>query len=134
MLTYVEVHPLAPCCGFRMTAVLDGHRREFDCSGGPLALCGGNVVRGGEGGGGISLTRQQGLLKLWLLSFIGHLTSQQHAIVSQARICSDSRACCHTLVEVAGQTFLLTQSQYIDTGPTNHGADPITPDAKQGSK
>ena len=33
---------------------------------------------------------------------IGYLTSQQHASVSQGRICSDSFMCCHTEIEVAG--------------------------------
>ena len=42
--------------------------------------------------------------------FVGCLTSQQHASVSQGRICSDNFMCCHTEVEVADQTFYLTQS------------------------
>ena len=46
---------------------------------------------------------------------VGCLTSQQHASVSQGRICSDSFTCCHTEIEVADQTFHLTQSQYTDT-------------------
>ena len=41
--------------------------------------------------------------------------------------------CCHTEIEVAHQTFYLTQSQYTDTGPTSPSADPITPGAWQGS-
>ena len=65
--------------------------------------------------------------------FVGCLTSQQHASVSQGRICSDNFTCCHTQIEVADQTFYLTQSQYTDTGPTSPGADPITPGAWQGS-
>ena len=36
-------------------------------------------------------------------------------------------------IEVADQTFHLTQSQYTDTGPTSPSADPITPGAWQGS-
>ena len=63
--------------------------------------------------------------------FVGCLTSQQHASVSQGRICSDKFTCCHTEIEVADQTFYLTQSQYIDTGPTSPGADPIMPGAWQ---
>ena len=55
------------------------------------------------------------------------LTSQQHASVSQGRICSDNLTCCHTETEVADQTFY--QSQYTDTGPTSPRADPITPGA-----
>ena len=64
---------------------------------------------------------------------VGCLTSQQHASVSQGRICSDNFTCCHTEIEVADQTFYLTQSQYTDTGPTSPSADPITPGAWQGS-
>ena len=58
---------------------------------------------------------------------VGCLTSQQHASVSQGRICSENFTCCHTETEVADQTFHLTQSQYTDTGPTSPSADPITP-------
>ena len=65
--------------------------------------------------------------------FVGCLTSQQQASVSQGRICSDNFTCCHTEIEVADQTFYLTQSQYTDTGPTSSSADPITPGASQGS-
>ena len=36
-------------------------------------------------------------------------------------------------IEVADQTFYLTQSQYTDNGPTSPNADPITPGAWQGS-
>ena len=66
----------------------------------------------------------------WLLAC---LTSQQHASVSQGRICTDNFTCCHTEIEAADQTFHLTQSQYTDTGPTSPSADPITPGAWQGS-
>ena len=65
--------------------------------------------------------------------FVGCLTSQQHASVSQGRICSDNFTCCHTEIKVADQTFYLTQSQYTDTGPTSPSTDPITPGAWQGS-
>ena len=61
------------------------------------------------------------------------LTSQQHASVSQGRICADNLTCCHTEIEVADQTFYLTQSQYTVTGPTSPSADPISPGAWQGS-
>ena len=64
---------------------------------------------------------------------VGCLTSQQQASVSQGRICSDNFTCCYTEIEVADQTFYLTQSQYTDTGPTSPSADPITPGAWQGS-
>ena len=66
----------------------------------------------------------------WL---VGCLTSQQQASVSQGRICSDNFTYCHTEIDVADQTFYLTQSQYNDTGPTSPSADPITPGAWQGS-
>ena len=65
--------------------------------------------------------------------FVTCLMSQQHASVSQGRICSDNFTRCHTEIEVADQTFNLTQSQYTDTGPTSPSADPITPGAWQGS-
>ena len=42
---------------------------------------------------------------------VGCLTSQQHASVSQGRICTDNFTCCHTEIEAADQTFHLTQSQ-----------------------
>ena len=51
--------------------------------------------------------------------FVGCLTSQQHASVSQGRICTDNFTCCHTEIEAADPTFHLTQSQYTDTGPTS---------------
>ena len=63
------------------------------------------------------------------LLFVGCLTFQQHASVSQGRICSDSFTCCHTEIEVADQTLHLIQSQYTDTGPTNPSTNPITPGA-----
>ena len=71
--------------------------------------------------------------KRLLLLFVGCLTSQQHASVSQGRICLDNFTCCHTEIEVADQTFYLTQSQYTDTGSTSPSADPISPGAWQGS-
>ena len=67
-----------------------------------------------------------------LLLLVGCLTSRQHARVSQGRICFDSFTCCHIEIEVADQSFHLTQSQYTDTGPTSPSADPITPGAWQG--
>ena len=69
----------------------------------------------------------------WNCLFFGCLTSQQHASVSQGRICSDNFTCCHTEREVADPTFYLTQSQYTDTGTTSPSADPITPGSWQGS-
>ena len=70
---------------------------------------------------------------VWLWLLVGCLTSQQHASVSQGRICSDNFTCCHTEIEAADQTFYLTQSQYTDTGPTSPSTDPVTPGAGQGS-
>ena len=64
---------------------------------------------------------------------VGCLMSQQHASVSQGRICLDNFTCCHTEIEVADQTFNLTQSQYTDTVPTSPNTDPRTPGAWQGS-
>ena len=61
------------------------------------------------------------------------LTFQQHASVSQGRICEDNCTCCHTEIEVADQTFHLTQSWYTGTRPISPSADPITPSAWQGS-
>ena len=67
----------------------------------------------------------------WL--FVGCLTSQQHASLSQGWICSDNFTCGHTEIEVVDQTFYLTQSQYTDTGPTSPSTEPIMPGAWQGS-
>ena len=61
------------------------------------------------------------------LLFVGCLTSQQHACVSQGRICSDNFTCCHTEIEVADPTFHLTQSQYTDNRSTSPSTDPISP-------
>ena len=74
------------------------------------------------------------VLELWFVSWlVACLTYQQHASVSQGRICADKFTCCHTETEAADQTFPLTQSQYTDTGPTSPSIDPITPGAWQGS-
>ena len=71
---------------------------------------------------------------LEIIADVGYLAPQQHASVSQGRICTDNCTCCHTEIEVADQTFHLTQSQYTDTGPTSPSADPRTPGAWQGSQ
>ena len=68
-----------------------------------------------------------------LFCFVGCLTCQQHASVSQGRICTDNSTFCHTEIDVVDQTFYLTQSQYTDTGPTSASADPIMSGAWQGS-
>ena len=77
--------------------------------------------------------RQPNLLLSIACFFVGCLTSHQHASVSQGRICSNNFTCCHTEIEVADQTFHLTQSPYTDTGPTSPSTDPITTGAFQGS-
>ena len=82
---------------------------------------------------GISQSNKQSDNQPMLVLFVGCLSSQQHASVSQGRICTDNLTCCHTEIEAADQTFHLTQSQYTDTGPTSPSADPITPGAWQGS-
>ena len=63
------------------------------------------------------------------LLFVGCLTSQQHASGTDLL----NWTCCHTEIEIADQTFHVTQSQYTDTGPTNPSTDPITLGAWQGS-
>ena len=75
----------------------------------------------------------QSPILLFVCWLVGCLTSQLQASVSQGRICEDNFTCCHTEIEVADQTFYLTQSQYTDTGPISPSADPITPGAWQGS-
>ena len=65
--------------------------------------------------------------------FVGCLTSQQQAHVSQGQICIDNFTCCHTETEVTDPTFYLTQSQYTDTGPTSPSGDPIMPGTRQDS-
>ena len=63
---------------------------------------------------------------------VGCIASQQHASVSQGRICSDKFTGCHTEIEVADPTFHLTHSQYTDTRPASPSTDPITSGAWQG--
>ena len=66
-----------------------------------------------------------GLLLLLLLLFVGCLTSQQRASVSQERICSEKFTCCHTEVEVADQTS--PSHSVLTPGRPVPDADPITP-------
>ena len=80
----------------------------------------------------VSVQHHIQLSKQFVCCLLACLTSQQHASVSQGRICSDNFMCCHTEIEVADQTFHLTQSQYTDTGPTSPSTDPIAPGAWQG--
>ena len=106
------------------------------------------VVANGKvnGGGGVEdmwdkacsgnnsvVTNKERLCSQAWLSFVGCLTSQKQASVSQGRICSDNFTCCHTERAFADQTSQLTQSQYTDTGPTSPSADPITLGAWQAS-
>ena len=51
-----------------------------------------------------------------MLLFVGCLTSQQHACVSQGQICPDDCTYCHTEIEIADQTFYLIQLQCTDQG------------------
>ena len=88
----------------------------------------------GPGGGGESKgknqTRRRKTVSTATATAIVCLSPQQHASVSQGRICC---TCCHTEIEVADPTFYCTLSQYTDTRPISHSADPITPGAWQGS-
>ena len=98
-----------------------------------LLLCLSFVLGPGAGGGGaVTLFRPLQTHAYRVCLLVGCLTSQQHASVSQGRICTDNFTCCHTEIEAADRTFHLTQSQYTDTGPTSPSADPITPGAWQG--
>ena len=70
------------------------------------------------GGGGRQRERDRG-------SFVGCLTSQQHACAYQRRICKDNGKCCHTEIEVANQICYFIQSRYTDTRPTSPSIDPV---------
>ena len=74
------------------------------------------------------------IIVVMICLLVGCLTSQRQASVSQGRICTDNLTCCHTEIEVADQTFHLTQPHYTDTRPTSPSADPIPPGAWQGSR
>ena len=60
------------------------------------------------------------------LLFVGCLMSQQHASVSQGRICSDNCMCCQTEIEVADQTFYLTQTSYASVSQGRICSDNFT--------
>ena len=64
------------------------------------------VERGQLLWGKVSNLGERSELKLLL---VGRLTSQQHAVVSQAQFHEDNFMCCHTEIEAADQTFYLTQ-------------------------
>ena len=102
------------------------------CNGAVLVYCSGGSL-GVLQSGSLGALQWGSLGVLLVCLFVGCLSSQQHASISQGRICTDKFTCCHTEIEAADQTFHLTQSQYTDTGPTSPSADPITPGAWQGS-
>ena len=52
---------------------------------------------------------------MWLV-LVGCLTSQQHASVSQGRICSDNFTCCHTEIEVADQLSISPSHSILTPG------------------
>ena len=56
--------------------------------------------------------------------FVDCLMPQQHASVPEGQICSDNCTRWNTEIEVADQTYYLTQPQYTGTGPTSPSADP----------
>ena len=110
----VDAHPNAlaayHCVMFRCASQTT-HRRKKESS----AMCGVEIRR--YYASPVSLARSL---------LVGCSTSQQHATVSQGRICEENFMCCHTVIEVADQAFFLNQSQHTDTGPTSPSADPIS--------
>ena len=58
-----------------------------------------------------------------------YTVSQQHASVSQGRVYLHNCICFYIGTEVADQICYLTQSQYIDTGPTSPSTNSIMPGA-----
>ena len=125
LLTGQGLLQLLRCCSCQL--LQEGEGRDLQSSGaGHAPAQGDRTDDGGIEGWDIPWTEEVCLL-------VGCLTSQQQASASQGRICSDKFTCCHTEIEVADQTFYLTQSQYTDTGPTSRSADPISPGAWQGS-
>ena len=63
--------------------------------------------------------------------FVGCLTSQQHASVSQGRVCKDNFYVLPHWDRSYRSSFP-SHPQYTDTGPTSHSTDPITPGVWQG--
>ena len=94
----------------------NGHREEDETKNRKF-----EEEEGMEGGGG-------GLFVCWLFN-----VPATGECISGTDLLRSNYTCCHTEIEVADQTFYLTQSQYTDTGPTSPSADPITPGAWQGS-
>ena len=64
---------------------------------------------------------------------VGCLTSQQHASVSQGRICTDNFTCCHTDREAADQTPTSPSHSILTPGPPVPALTHKTPGAWQGS-
>ena len=60
--------------------------------------------------------KKKTMLTIWGCWLVGSLTSQQHASVSQGRICSDNLTCCHTEIEVADQTFISPSHSILTPG------------------
>ena len=73
----------------------------------------------------LCLVRVAPQIACWLVAC---LTSQQHASVSQGRICTDDFTCCRTKLQIK-----LSTSRYTDAGPTISSVDPTMPGAWQGS-
>ena len=88
--------------------------------------------RNQEGGPYLDTARGKGTW-MKLLLFVGCITSQQHASVTQGGPCSDNCTCCHAEMEVGDQACYLALSQYTNIGPTSPGADLIMPGARHGS-
>ena len=63
----------------------------------------------------------------WVMLFVGCFNIPATCSCISRQMCSDKFMCCNTEIEVADQTFYLTQPQYTDTGPTSPSTDPITP-------
>ena len=68
----------------------------------------------------------------WLVAC---LTSQQHASVSQGRICSENSTCCHTEIEVAIKLSISPSHSILTPGQPVPAcsADPIMPGTWQGN-
>ena len=85
----------------------------------------GGRERAGGGGGG----RREGERERERGGGGVFLTSQQHASISQGRICEDNCTCCHIETEVADPTWFLTQPHYADAELTSSSTYHITPGA-----
>ena len=58
--------------------------------------------------------QQRGVKRACFVLFVGCLSSQQHASVSQGRICTDNFTCCHTEIEAADQESTASLRDSID--------------------